>query len=252
MKTFRGALAKDAFAVTVELSWDEEDTAQDILQVASDLADYVDGIHLAENRLGHAQISSSALAALLLREGIDATPTIQCRDRNRIALQSELLGLRAIRVSSLVLNRGRPIPIGPDATAANVFDVDERELISIAHGIDESGWIVGTDYRVPDSLDGWNGDLLKEHANAGAQLLRLRPCDDMNRLRDHMAKLVEEKLTWSYSIIATIAVGTPQQTASIINEVATIPGISGANLLYSGDPQAIIKTLMAAGRSTSV
>jgi methylenetetrahydrofolate reductase (NADPH) len=249
LKTFQNALAKGAFAVTAELSWEAHDQLADVMTRAVSLADYVDGIQLGENRGIEAQVSPTALAALLLREGIDSTPTINCRDRNRIALHSELLGLRALGVTSLVLNSGRPIPAGPGDIAGNVFDINGRELIAMAKEIDESGWLPGTDGHVPDKDSEWQAEPLQDRAAAGAQFLRLRPCNDLTRLRNHMARLVQEKVTWSYSVIVSLASGPAAETARMIEDVAAIPGVSGVNLLCPGAPGLVIESLKSSGRS---
>ena len=93
MRTFRRALQRDAFCCTAELFLPRQATAGDALRQAAELAPHVDGIQLAENPHDWVQISPPALAALLLRQGIDAGSRLHCRGGGRIALQSDLRGL---------------------------------------------------------------------------------------------------------------------------------------------------------------
>ena len=282
MNTFQGALSRGAFTVTAELIHAARANPADAIRWAGELADHTDGIQLAENSQSDAATSTTALAALLLREGIDATPTLTCRDRNRIALQSELLGLKAIGVSSLVLNRGSTLAANRTEFASNVFDIDGRELIAMAHEIDESQWMPGTDACVPLDNSRWDAAPLLDRALAGARFLRLQPCLDLGLLRNHMARLVDDKVTWHFSVIVSIAPLPAAETAGwllenipgavvpdnlvnrlesssdperegveicaeMIREVSAIPGVSGINLVCQDDPSAVIASLQSAG-----
>lgn len=137
MKTFRQVLQGSGFTFTAELSLHRETTIDEALRQAGVVTGFVDAIQLAENPHDWIQISPLALAGLLVRNGIDAVPRLICRDRNRIALQSELLGLRALGVSSLILNKGSRLPIGQELNAKPVFDVSGRELVAIANAMNE-------------------------------------------------------------------------------------------------------------------
>jgi len=243
LKTFRSALAHSAFAITAELSATEPAETTDLIRRARVLSGVVDGIQLVSNPPGYAQTSQTALAALLLREGIDVTPTLNCRDRNRIALQSELLGLHAIGVTSLVLNQGGAMPRSPDSPGTAVFDVNCSELISMAHEPDESTFLLGTGASVPNDGSDWNPAPLLERSSAGARFLRLQPCSDIDLLRQHMARLVEDKVTWHYSVMVSLAPLPANVCGPLISDVQSIPGVSGVNLVCRNDPAALIASV---------
>jgi methylenetetrahydrofolate reductase (NADPH) len=249
LKTFHGALSRGAFTVTAELSWIDQFSAADYSRQASVLTEHVDGIQLGENLSGHAEISPIALAAPLLQEGIDLTPLLHCRDRNRIALQSEILGLRAIGVTSLILGQGQEMPADGQASARPVFDVNDKGLIEMAREIDENRLLIGIEDHVPAAGSDWNVAALLERSAAGARFLRLRPCFDPDRLRSHLAGLVHEKVTWHYSVIPSLV---PQQQgvdtcAQMIRDVKSIPGVSGVNLVCHDDPGLLISSLQSSG-----
>jgi methylenetetrahydrofolate reductase (NADPH) len=247
LKTFRGALSSNAFAVTAELSWAGQSSPDETVRRAAALAEHVDGIQLADNPLALAQTSPTALAALLLREGIDATPTLNCRDRNRIALQSELLGLRAIGVTSLVLNQGSGIPQDQDFPAKEVFDASCNELITMAQEIDESAILLGTGADVPATEANWNEAPLLERSSAGARFLRLLPCSDIELLRHHMARMVESRITWHYSVIVSLEPLPAKDCTPLIRDVLRIPGVSGINLVCRDDTEALIELIKESG-----
>ena len=249
MKTFHGALTGGAFTVTAELPWNDQFSITDYARQASSLADHVDGIQLGENPPGQAEISPVALAALLLREGIDLTPTLHCRDRNRIALQSEILGLRAIGVTSLILGQGQEIHAAGRVPARPVFDVNDRELIAMAREIDENRLLIGMECLVPATGSGWNVAALLERSAAGARFLRLRPCFDLGVLRSHLAGLVDEKVTWHYSVIPSLVPREQgvDECAQMIRDVQSIPGVSGVNLVCRDDPGLLISSLQSSG-----
>jgi 5,10-methylenetetrahydrofolate reductase len=249
LKTFHGALAGGAFTITAELRWNDQFSITDYARQASALAEHVDGIQLGETPPGHAEISPVALAGLLLREGIDLTPTLHCRDRNRIALQSEILGLRAIGVTSLILGQGQEIPADSQSPARPVFDVNDRELIAMAREIDENRLLIGIEGHVPAADSDWNAAALLERSAAGARFLRLHPCFDLDRLREHLARLVDEKVTWHYSVIPSLV---PEEhgidaCAQMIRDVKAIPGVSGINLVSQDKPDAVITCLQSSG-----
>lgn len=289
MRTFQRALQRDALIFTAQLPLAGESRVNETIAQAASLAEYFDGIQLAENLRGQAHISAVALSALLLREGIDPIPSLICRDRNRIALKSDLLGLKAIGVSSVVLNEGGQFPAGQAYPAKAVFDVNGREYIGMAHAINEEipgnpeqELLIGTTANVCAPGADWNPEPLLARASAGARFLQTQPCFDSQSLRRYMDRLVEEKVTWNYAIIATIAplpsaasarrlkenIGEtllpveiierlesaphPEQEGieictELIHEIQGIPGISGINLMVMDNPEAVLEVKESTG-----
>lgn len=289
MKTFRQALQKPGLSLTAELHLERSTTIDEVLSRADALSESVDAIQVVENPYRWVQVSPIALASLLIRQGIDPVPQITCRDRNLIALQSDLLGLRTIGVSSLILDRGRQVPTGPDRLAKSVHDVRCRELVAAANAMNEEEWsggehefVVGTSATACKPAHDWNPEPLEARAHAGARFLQLRLCLDLDLLRRYMQQLVEKKLTWSYSVIVTLApipcartarwlaenshgavvphqvvkrledAANPEKEgidicAGLISDVASVPGVSGVNLLTLGNPGAVKTAIMASG-----
>jgi len=211
-KTFRNALQGTGFPITAELFLARRTTIDEVLEQASLLQGYVDAIQVVDNPYNWPQISPLALASLLIRQGIDAIPRLACRDRNRIALQSDLLGLRAMGVSSLVLVKGSPLPEGNDLKAKPVFDLSCPEFVALAQAMNEEirhdaghEFVIGTGATVFGPEPGWNADYLLARAMAGARFLQTQPCFNLVLLRRYLQGLVQAKVTWKYSVIVTLA-----------------------------------------------
>lgn len=212
MKTFRDALQGTGLPITAELSMPGRLTADDVLRQADRLAGTVDAIQVAESLDAPAPAAPLALASLLLRHGIDAVPRISCRNRNRIALQSDLLGFRALGLGSLVLVKGSPAPGETASPAKPVFDVNCPELVAMAQGITEEAWrgsahefVIGTGATVFSPEPGWSAGYLQARSNAGARFLQTQPCFNIDLMSRYMDALVRARLTWKFSVIVTLA-----------------------------------------------
>ena len=109
-RRFRQALQGRDVALSAELALKQDSGATEIASQAELFRDRVDGLQVQDSPLAWVHLSPVAAAALLLDKGLDPVPVLTCRDRNRIALLSDLLGLRALGVESLILSRGRRVP----------------------------------------------------------------------------------------------------------------------------------------------
>lgn len=212
MSTFAQSLASKACALSVEMCVPGNASVSDILGQARQLAAVTDGIQVVW-RPGHpAPLSQTALAALLLREGIDPMAHLHCRGRDREALRSDLAGLGALGVTSLVLNRSDLLQQPGSRTGQSTYEVNCRELISMAVEIGERqmsahgpGFVVGTSAMVfrPDAR--WKGELYRARAKAGARFLLTQPCMSVPMLRSFMERLVGLRATWQFAVVATLA-----------------------------------------------
>jgi 5,10-methylenetetrahydrofolate reductase len=212
LKSLARSLARQSFTITAEMSVHGRTPTDEILRQAKDLAPFVDGIQVAEDPRQQGQISPVALAAILLREGIDPITRLSCRDRNRLALQSDLVGLKALGVSSLVLNRGNRLQTPGTLSGKPVFDINCRDLISMAADISDAkvngpdqDFMIGTSATVFAPKSSWKAGLLKKRAKAGARFLQTQPCFNVPLLRRFMHRLVELRMTWNYAVIVTLA-----------------------------------------------
>jgi methylenetetrahydrofolate reductase (NADPH) len=212
IKTLAGALSRKSFSITAEIPLRAGSPIEEILQRAKELLPWVDGIQVSENPRQSGQVSPVALAALLLNEGIDPITRLNCRDRNRLALHGDLVGLKLLGVSSLILDRGNRLEIPGLLPGKPVFDINGRHLIMMASEISEERlrssaqeFMAGTSVNAFFPNPGWNAPHLEKLASAGARFVQTQPCFSVPLLRRYVQRLVELKLTWKFAVIVTLA-----------------------------------------------
>jgi methylenetetrahydrofolate reductase (NADPH) len=289
LKTFRESVQSEQFSISAELTVKRESTADDVRCQADVLGNYVDGIQVTDNPYAWVQMSALSAAGLLIDHGVDAVPIMTCRDRNRIALKSDLLGLQALGVTSLMLMRGPRVPKNHSVPASTVFDLSGRELIALASSLGDEqarapdkGFFIGTAVRTFRPKRGWRAETLAAKAAIGARFMQTQLCFNMDILRQYMESLVAAKLTRSYSVMVSLSplpsataarwvkenmsdsripdaviqrledARKPEQEgiaicAELMQEMAGIPGVSGVNLMTTGDPEAIPAAILASG-----
>ena len=212
MKTFRQAVQGQAATVTAELTLQNHSDADDVARQVDLLAPWVDAIQVTDNAWSDMHISATVAAALVLRHDVDPVAVLTCRDRNRIALCGDMLGLRALGVTSVLLLRGLEIPENhPDETNM-VFDISSRELVAMAAGlgnldppVPDKDFFIGIGARVLRPASGWAAKSLEERSSAGARFLQTQLCLNLDILREYMQCLIAKQLTWKYSVIVSLA-----------------------------------------------
>jgi len=98
LKTFRDASRKKDRVISAALPLRSTSNASDIRDAASILAPVVDAVQVGDNRYAPGHMSPLAAASIVLESGLDAVVSLSCRDRNRIALQADILGAAALGV----------------------------------------------------------------------------------------------------------------------------------------------------------
>ena len=122
-------LASGRFVVTAEVCPPKGCDCDAFLRKSRELRDHVDAINVTDNQGANMRISPLAAAALLVREGIEPIFQLTCRDRNRLALQSDLLGAAALGIVNVLALSGDHISFGDHASAKPVFDLDSVQLL---------------------------------------------------------------------------------------------------------------------------
>ena len=126
---FREKLTAGQFVVTTEVCPPKGCDCSNFLATARALAPLVDAINVTDNQGGNMRISPLAASALLIREGIEPIYQITCRDRNRLALQSDLLGASALGITNILALTGDHISFGDHPEGKPVFDLDSVQLL---------------------------------------------------------------------------------------------------------------------------
>ena len=225
MSRLRDALRSSEFAITAELALTAKDGIGSVAAQAATLAAAADAVQVPDHRDGRPHISPVALGAELMQRGIDPVVRLNCRDRNRIAVQSELLTARAFGIGNLLLARGSELPPDHRPPASGVYDLGAIDLVQTAAAIrdghvmsgdetDEAGdFFIGAVATAFKPKQDWTPEKLLTKADAGAQFIQLQLCMDGDVLKPYMARLVEARLTWRFQVLANVAVLTSAEAA---------------------------------------
>lgn len=285
MNTFQEAIRTRDFTLTAQLKLTHETDRESVLQQADVLGPVVDAIQVTDNPNGSVHMSPLVASGLLLQHGIDPIAQMTCRDRNRIALHSDLLGAQALGITSLLVQRGERLSKDYTPKTEQVFDIGSRRLIKTAMGLNGNPEIadfyIGSVITTFKPKSGWRAKSLITKTDAGARFLQTQMCFDMDLLRRYMAGLVDAKLTRRAHIIVSVATLPSAETArwvrdnvrgsvmpdsvisrldqspdpeqegvricaEFLQEMSEIPGVGGANVLTPGHVATIPAAILAA------
>ena len=211
MKTFRDAVRTSDFVVTAQLPLRPGTTVEAIAQNLAALQPFIDAVQIPDNTSTEPHMSPLAAASFALQAGIDPLVHLNCRDRNRIALQSDLMGAAALGVTSLVLSRGEKLSAAHKQRTKGVFDIGAQRLLATARAISANprliappGFFLGSNVTVIDPPDDWAAEGVDSKAGAGSKFVQTQPCLDVAVLRKYMAALVAKKRLERVSVIVQV------------------------------------------------
>jgi methylenetetrahydrofolate reductase (NADPH) len=127
--SLRERLASGAFAVTAEISPPRGASTENIRKTATALKDWVDAVNVTDNQGSNVRLASWAGSLAVQAAGLDPIMQMTCRDRNRIALQSDLLGASALGIRNILVMTGDHPKFGDHPGAKPVFDLDSVQLL---------------------------------------------------------------------------------------------------------------------------
>jgi methylenetetrahydrofolate reductase (NADPH) len=233
---FERVLRAGAFAVTAELAPPDSADPEEVYRRVRVFEGYVDAINATDGSGAHCHMSSLAVCALLTRVGHAPVMQISCRDKNRIAIQGDILGGAAMGVCNMLCLTGDGVQAGDHPQAKPVFDLDSVSLLTIARGMRdehhfESGRKITFAPRVllgaaenPNvpPLEHRTRRLAKKIA-AGAQFIQTQYCFDMPRLRAFMTAVEDTGLIERVFIL--IGVGPLRSAKAAEWMRSNVPGV---------------------------
>lgn len=225
LKTFKDAVRNKDFAISAEIYLQPNTDVNSLRVQADTLRDYVDGILVTDNQFGQLHMSPIAAASVLLQFEVDPIVQLTSRNRNRIALISDLLGAGALGVTSLLLIAGERAPKTMVPRPKPVLDLTAVDLIRAANTVKEDEQLTEN----PDFFIGgivtpvlpkkdWKAKQMREKIDAGAQFIQTHICMDIELLRHYCRYLVENKLTQRTSVIGAAAVMSSVEDAQWLRE----------------------------------
>jgi methylenetetrahydrofolate reductase (NADPH) len=215
---FETKLRAHQFVITAEVSPPLSSDPEHLLQRTMPLAGLADAVNITDGASARAQMSALAAAAILVRHGVEPILQLTCRDRNRIALQGDLLGAAALGVRDLLILTGDDPRAGDQPETKPVFDLDSRKLIETAVAIRDrrelptgrriaghADFFVGVADIPLDPPAGWAPVSLQNKIAAGAQFAQTQFCMDAGIARRYLARLAEAGATERLFVLIGIA-----------------------------------------------
>jgi 5,10-methylenetetrahydrofolate reductase len=226
------ALSSRSFVVTAELGPPRDPDPEIVRAGARALAASVDAINVTDNQAATVKLSPLAASALLIDEGVDPILQITGRDRNVMALQSELLGAWALGVRTVLTLTGDPLKVGPyEEVATRVGDLDSLGLTKLIAGMNEGRLAADEELAQPTSflIAGAANPLVDSvervatKLDAGVGLLQTNIVYDVERFAAWLAPFVEAGITERAPMLVGIA--PPRSSRMLTYMHDRIPGV---------------------------
>lgn len=233
---FERVLRAGHFAISTEIAPPDSADPEEVLRRAALFDGHVDAINATDGSGANCHMSSLGVSALLTRVGYSPIIQISCRDRNRIAIQGDLLGAAALGVCSVLCLSGDDVSVGDHPEARPVFDLDSVSLLHTARMLrDESRFLSGRHLEYAPRL--FLGaainpfappyfarvDQFAKKIGAGAQFVQSQYCFDVAMARAFMTRARDLGLTEQCYVLMGVGVLASAKTARWLK--SAIPGV---------------------------
>jgi methylenetetrahydrofolate reductase (NADPH) len=230
------ALRAGYFVATGELGPPQSADRHEIEHKAGFLKGIVESVNITDNQTAVVRMSSISVAVMLMELGIEPNIQMTARDRNRIAIQSDILGVSALGIRNMLCLSGDHQQFGNHPQAKNVFDIDSIQLVSLVKKMrDEGKFLNDEDIDVPPKLfigaaanpfadpTEYRVYRLANKVDAGADFIQTQCIYNMDRFRQFMKQAVDMGVTENAYILAGV---TPMKSAGMANYMSKfVPGM---------------------------
>ncbi len=229
-------LRSGRFAVTAELNPPDSANPQEVYDAALVLSSVCDAINATDASGANCHMSSVAICALLTRAGYAPVFQVSCRDRNRIAIQGDVLGAAAMGVSNVLCLTGDDVTVGDQPQAKRVFDFDSIQLLrTIKIMRDEGVFLSGRKLSTPPRLFlgaasnpfvppyDWRPLRLAKKVEAGADFIQTQYCFDVPRLRQFLNQVCDMGLDEKVHILIGVGPLRSEKAAEFMR--TRVPGV---------------------------
>ncbi len=224
------------FAVTAELNPPDSSDPNDVYEAARPLGEVADAINATDASGANCHMSSIGICALLTRAGYSPVYQISCRDRNRIAIQGDVLGAAALGVQNVLCLTGDGVGVGDQPGAKPVFDFDSMTLIRTIRTMrDEGTFLSGRKITTRPRLfigaaenpcippHEWRPNRLAKKVAAGAEFIQTNYIFDIPLFETFMARIRDEGLDNKVFILAGVGPLASAKAARWMR--SNVPGI---------------------------
>lgn len=237
------------FAFTGELGPPRGSNAAEVREKAAHLKGMVDAVNITDNQTAMVRMSSWAASLIILDEGLEPNYQMVCRDRNRLAMQGDVLGAYAHGIKNMLCLSGDHCKFGDHPMAKGVFDVDSMQLINMVKTMrDEGKFQGGAEIEDPPKMFigaaanpfadpfEWRVHRLAKKINAGVDFIQTQCIYNMDKFREWVKQANDMGLTEKVYILAGV---TPMKSVGMARYMANkVPGMDV--------PEEVIKRLQGA------
>lgn len=248
--SFRDILNSGKFVVTAEVGPPKGTNIKEMIHHIELLKGKVDALNVTDNQSAVMRICSMAVCKIVLDHGVEPILQMTCRDRNRIGLQSDLLGANILGIKNVLCMTGDHVLAGDHKQAKPVYDVESVQLLKIVDSLNKGKDMSGNDLK--GATDFFQGAVVTPEANplepqlikfekkvrAGAKFFQTQAIYDINKFKEFMSYARK----FPIKILAGIVVLKSAGMANFINN--NVPGIRV--------PQELIDELKAAGKEKAL
>ncbi|HTO81852.1 MAG TPA: methylenetetrahydrofolate reductase [Methylomirabilota bacterium] len=225
------ALRAGHFVLTAETSPPDAGAAGPVLERAGCLKGIADAVNVTDGAGARAHMSALAAAAILSHHGIEPVLQFTVRDRNRMALQGDLLGAAALGVPNILCLHGDDAKKGDQPETKPVYDIDSRELMRTARRLRDEGLLpsgrpveprpgifIGAADLPVEPKAGWKPDGLLAKIDSGADFVQTQYAFDLPLLRRYLAALADHGIPDRLFILVGIGPLASAKSARWMNE----------------------------------
>lgn len=250
MKKFKDALEAGEFVITAECGPPKGTDISELKEHAKHLLGKVHALNVTDNQSSVMRAGSLAISKVLLDMGHDPIYQITCRDRNRLAIQSDLLSAQILGIRNVLCLTGDSVTVGDHKGAKAVFDLESVQLLKVVESLNSGKDMAGNDLKGSTNL--FPGAVVTPEANpvepqlmkfskkmrAGARFFQTQAIYDTEKFKTFM----DYARKFDTKILAGILLLKSAGMANFLN--ANVPGITV--------PQHLIDELKAAGKEKAL
>ncbi len=248
--SFKDILNLGKFVVTAEVGPPKGTDIKEMIHHMEILKGKVDAVNVTDNQSAVMRICSMAVSKIAMEHGLEPIFQMTCRDRNRIGLQSDLLGANMLGIKNVLCMTGDHVSAGDHKGAKPVYDVESVQLLKIVDGLNNGKDMSGNELK--GATDFFQGAVVTPEANpiepqlikfekkirAGAKFFQTQAIYDIEKFKDFM----KHARKFPVKILAGFVVLKSAGMANFLN--SNVPGIRV--------PQSLIDELKAAGKEKAL
>jgi methylenetetrahydrofolate reductase (NADPH) len=237
-------LSNSRFAITAEIGPPKNSDKNIIIEKSEILRGYADAFNITDNQTAVVRMSSLSASKILLDNKIEPIMQLTCRDRNRIALQSDLLGASALGIKNILCLTGDHQSFGNHPDSKGVFDLDSIQLIKIIKNMRDDGifqncekipkikpsFLIGAASNPFIELNEFFIERLEKKIEAGVDFIQTQSVFNINKFKEWIDKIKSRGIDNQIHIIAGI---TPLKSKKMANRMKFhVPGVDLPDELY--------------------